>query len=448
MPKFRNTDYKPHSWLTVEKPLSSEGFLLFIVSELGNSSDFRANILGALSTLAHEETWDYDTEISSAYAQLEVFFMDFCEKVADCITNNEGVQNALALWMSESGNGVSPNGANTNVGNANPFLSNTNLLGASCDSEDLAGQCVAIIEYLNQTAQDWIEGMIAFTLPAEIAGYAAQSVPVMNSSGVDFGDIADWIVDEVLTQYVGAYDEALRNEAACLLLEKCCNDCILTLDDILDAFAPEIGVNIDPVTAWSALLADIVTLSVPDEIVYGVWQLICATWKIGSQFLGVSGINALAYSASKFTPIDPVTIGCDPCGTIGFDLVLSYPICGTSGYGTGANLTNAGVSPLNAAWTRYTFNPSTNSPAWNGDFAGVHPSGVRIRETENRQFKLQAAGRTSGSGSVVGRQCTNGASYELVSWSFGDTNLDLTMYGFYYACGNNSMTLYIDVEWV
>lgn len=449
MPQFRNTDFKPHKWREVSKPLSSEGFLLFITSQLGNSSDFRANILGALSTLAHEETWDYDYEVSSAYAQLEVFFMDFCEKVAECIANNEGVQDALSAWLQENGVPVSTNGGNTNVGDGNTYLSDTNLLGASCDSSDLAGQCVSIIEYLNILAQDWIEGMIALALPAEIAGYTAQSIPVINAQGVDFGDIVDWIADEVLTQYVGAYDEALRNEAACLLLEKCCNDCILTLDDILDAFAPQIGVNIDPVVAWSALLTDIATLTVPDEIVYGVWQIICSTWKIGSSFIGISGINAMAYAASKYTAIDPALIGCDPCGVVSFDLALSYPICGVSGYGVGSNLTYQGASPLNGTWHRYTFNPSTNSPAWSGDFSGVNlPSGVRIKETENRQFILQSIGRASGSGSVLGRECLTGSSYTLMPYTFGDTNIGVTMYGFYLGCANNAMDLYIDVEWI
>lgn len=239
--------------------------------------------------------------------------MSICDTVADCIDTSQAVKDAIATNNSQNGVPTTTDGSNSIVGTDNTLFSNDNLLDGRCDYDEIGGQCLEFIEYMNKIAVDWIEGMVALAVGGEIAGYIAQTVPITKVAVPDFGDLIDWITDEVLTQYNGAYDDALRNQATCLLLKECCQDCELTLDNVINVFATQTGFGINPAKSWNAVIEDLITLSLADGIVYGTWQLIAITWKIGANFLGLSGLNAIKYALSKADPIDPAILGCDPC---------------------------------------------------------------------------------------------------------------------------------------
>lgn len=241
--------------------------------------------------------------------------MAICEQVETCILNDDGVKNAIAEILNGSGTGFAPLGVGSIVGSDNPNQSADNLLGGTaCNDDDIMGECVSIVEALNTLAVDYIEQFIASFLPAEIALVAFEATPLLGHlTPNDAGVFLDWITDEVLTQYTGAYDTALRNEAACLLYDIACDPCALTIDNMLSQFFSKVSIGFNPLSSWAVLMADIATLSVGNQIVYGLWLSILATWKAGDTFLGMNNVQVLRYAASKSTPIDPALIGCDTC---------------------------------------------------------------------------------------------------------------------------------------
>jgi len=241
--------------------------------------------------------------------------MAICDQVAVCISESDAVKQALAGVLNDSGVGYSPNGVDTIVGSDNPNMSDENILTQSgCGEDDIAGECIAVVEAMNTLAVDYIERFIASTLPAEIALVAIEATPLIGHlTPGDAGVFLDWITDEILTQYTGAYDTALRNEAACLIYRECCFDCELTIDEMLTAWFEKVSIGFNPISNWANLIGNISSLSLANEIVYGLWLAILATWKAGDTWLGQNNTATLAYAASKATPIDPAVIGCDDC---------------------------------------------------------------------------------------------------------------------------------------
>jgi len=242
--------------------------------------------------------------------------VSICDAIADCIDNSPIVQDAIRRQLGDSGTPYSPDSPNTLIGTDSTYLSDELVnTGLKCTPDELAGECVAIVEQLNVIATDYIEKMIASSGFGEAILTTIEAIPfVGHLSSNDVGLYLDWITDEVLTQYNGAYNTTLRNEAACLLYAIVCEDCELTIDDMLQAFAGKVSVGINPSETWLNFIQNIVGLTLSNEIVYGIWTVILAVWKAGNVFLGINSTTALTYAASKSTDIAPSLIGCDPCG--------------------------------------------------------------------------------------------------------------------------------------
>lgn len=346
MPKFRNSDYETHKWKSPSKPLTPEGFLLFILSEVGNSSDFRSNILGALSVLAHEETWDYDSEISSAYAGLEIFMVDFCEKVRECILNNQQVKDAIITTILEQGYYPSQTVVPLNQGQAIDNI----IDGLPCTEDDLKGYAKEIVEYVNNVALDAIQIFASETQQSMFFARFLDYFPLLGDLPIidDISDIASWIENVLIVQYLGGYTESLRDEIICAIYSKSCFDCELTALDIVNAYASLAGFSF-PNGADIGVILDLLKGTMSDRLVVLTFHaLVVAAMGSGSKVLGYVGVKGLKQIVANASPFE--LEGCDPCSIPSQNLVTfdagGYPTYTYSVYSTSGHGVSGGVSAI------------------------------------------------------------------------------------------------------
>lgn len=330
MPRFRNTDYKPHSWLTVEKPLSNEGFLLFITSELGNSEDFRANISGALSILAHEETWDYDTEISSAYAQLEVFYMDFCEKVAECILNSESVQSALTEFTEQ----LPTSQGGTGLGRVLPTETLETEILSTCDKDNLYAACTQLVDFIHASILDFLEIVEAGTGRLERMNVVVSAIPIVGILPVDEALLfLDQLIENFTNNYAAQYTATLRDEYACELFCIAQENCVLTFDDMATYFEGKASATFNRVSLVEAIDWFVFGTWSGDLIVHGMHALF--SWAVlwGSDFFGIdlNRIVRIVQAASNDSDSD-WTAKCDDCNDAFLPITVTFDAGGYEDY--------------------------------------------------------------------------------------------------------------------
>lgn len=306
-------------FLSTDAPTTGASLVWKAIQVHSDPVEIQALVSGAISLLY--ESYNFEQFGSMTPDEMAEYFLErdyvtnICTAIANCIASDESVKQALTQFMGDSGLGVPPNGIDTNVGSDSPLGSNENILtGSACDVNSIAGECVAIVDQLDLLGRDYVEQFSASTLPGEIAVGIIENTPLIGHlSPGDAAQYIDWFSDEVLTQYLGSVTQALKDEAACLLYEQCCDDCELTLDEMNQAFFGRVGIGFDPVKTWQTVIGDLVSLSLGSEVVYGVWCAILSTWKAGGLFLGSNSTRILQIASSRATPVDPATLGCNPC---------------------------------------------------------------------------------------------------------------------------------------
>lgn len=289
-----------------------------------NNADL--NIL--LSALLSGATMQSPDDAERVYENVVEWFempIDLCALVTDCITNDEATRNAIADLIADAGGAGSSNGTQTVVGTDSALYSEENILtGSACDNNTVMGEAIEIVKALNTIAEDWLQSLSGVSLPAELALLTIESIPLLGHlTSNDLGIALDWLTDEVLSQYEASYDDVLRNEAACLLYDASCADCALSLDEMLEVFASKVAIGINPSKNWAELIDDLTSLTLGNQLVYGLWVVILATWKAGNLFRGLNKTAVLTYAAQTATPTNPAIIGCDPCASpCEFDFTL------------------------------------------------------------------------------------------------------------------------------
>jgi len=156
--------------------------------------------------------------------------LDFCQDVADCILDpNSPAYDAVAqLAYAVAEDAIrayaqSLNNANL-AGNSNP----------DCDKDILFGQCLQLVEYLNQVNIDILEIFEVLTNPIEIGAQVIGQVTGLDEASVDA--LIGWVAfvqqnieDNYLAQITQQYLEERACEIFCLALN---NDCILDPDTL------------------------------------------------------------------------------------------------------------------------------------------------------------------------------------------------------------------------
>lgn len=437
MPIPRNTDYVPHKWGTVSEPLSNEGFLLFILSSIGNTPDFRTNILGAISTLTHPETWQGNQEIASAYAQLEIFMVDFCDKVAECIENSSAVQTALLEYIEQ----LPTSQGGTGLGQVlPPSTLETSILG-TCDNDNLYAACTQLVDFMNSAITDFLEIVEAGTGRLERMNVTVSAIPIIGILPLDEGLLfLDQLIENFTANYAAQYTTTLRDEYACELFCIAQENCGLTFEQMLDYFESKAIATFDRVSLTEAIDWFVFGTWTGDLIVHGMHALFAWSILWGSEFFGVNlnRIVRMVQAASNDSDNDWL-IKCDDCNEPLIELELGYAPCAVNNVGLGANFELFGASPIDSAWTRYIAKPVANAaPVLGYDY------GFSVTEKYDRSFTLKSVGFHSGaSGGADGYTC-NGATYDNNLPSFGTTVTDVR-YGVQIVTNTLSPVYYVDI---
>lgn len=263
--------------------------------------------------------------------------VDICQLVADCIRNDEGVQSALDDWA--SGGLPPPSGGNT----PNEGVPEDTVL-VSCDLNSIYGSAVAIEDYIHTIAQDVVELVVASPGAIAAALRLIDYLPIIGDFPVadDLNDLVTWLQVNGSAAFAAGYDATIRQANICGLYERACDDCELSVQDILLFYAGGAGIGIsldDPFRTLAVLLTGTVA---DTAFVAGVHALVCAAIAAGSSVGGIVGLEGFRTIAASGEPDDDWQLFCDPCPqpeSCAFPLLVNfdtggYPPCVSSFQGS------------------------------------------------------------------------------------------------------------------
>jgi len=363
--------------------------------------------------------------------------MDFCALMLDCIENNEEVQEAIEQIIKGTGNpdnrgGTNPLGTGTGEGNI--------LNGLSCAYDNLYGSAVAIVDYIEAVARDFIEVLSDSINDSNRIARAIDYTPILGDLPFldDLSDYVDWIVAGGLVSFNAGYTSTMRQNLICALFEASCAECDLTPYDVLSAYGNEGGITINPTDVYWTLLGTLVGLTGDTAFAAGVCAGIAGVLASGSEVSGLVGLRGLTTIAASGNPDGDWDVFCNPCNTP-IELILGYAPCAVNNVGSGNTFSLYGASPIDAAWTRYIMKPTANAASVFG-----YNFGFSVVESQGRSFTLKSVGfHANASGGADGQTC-NGATYDRNVPSFG-TTVTQTRYGVQIVTNTTSPTYYIDI---
>jgi len=238
--------------------------------------------------------------------------MDFCALMIDCIQNNEDVQQAIR--DANSGSGV-PNG-NSGV---NPFgvgLGDENILnGLSCDLDSIYGACVAIIDYVEYSARDFIEIVLADANAWGRVIRAIDFIPFIGDLPIvdDLNDLVNWFATNGAAAFDAGYTVALRQDLICDLFNMACANCELTPYDLYSTYANNAGIPLNPEDVFRALVTNMLGLTGNTAFAMGTCAMVAGALASGGSVLGIVGLQGLTTIAASGDPDGDWILYCDPC---------------------------------------------------------------------------------------------------------------------------------------
>lgn len=306
-----------------------------------------------------------------AYALTDWMECMDCEGVADCIENDELVQEALRQnLINNINNDTDVQNALQNVynqfvgGTAMPGgVSGTNLLpdNPGCDYDKLFGSIFYTIDEMNTNNIDAFESAEAITNALERANLLMSAIPVFETLPID--EVLEYAetlwTDDIFEAYLAndttGYRDELKCDLFCIARQR---GCTLSIDDMFDYFVGRVGG--DPANDLAQLIAYLVTgtwVGTQVNDVFFASQIILM--KLGNQFfnlIGIRGYKTLLAIGAR-TPNDTWAIICDVCpetycddmvaglGDMSHELSSSYP------FGSWNGCTPDGTGETGGVWT-------------------------------------------------------------------------------------------------
>lgn len=173
-----------------------------------------------------------------AYAETDWSSCMNCEDLIACLTPLFEAQTANILTLINNQN---------NFGTSTPGLPLTteeleeNQAGTTnpgCDLDILWAQCLAIVQYTNESIIDTLEKVEAATNTNELAALV-DGIPIIGWIAELFGselttDTLNYFQEAILESYAAQYTEAVENELACALFCVAMFDCSLSVELVYD----------------------------------------------------------------------------------------------------------------------------------------------------------------------------------------------------------------------
>jgi hypothetical protein len=286
---------------------------------------------GALYELANAWNWAWDgNKTGSTVAFLwqdlvdEAFTlmtyeecMDFCQRVADCLTNNANTRNALADAIRDLFPEIDKP---TPVNPVNPTLPILPPPVSGCDLDKLWGQVVSIITRMNTNNKDFLEAYSSDNF-LKLVSEAIQLIPAVDALAID-----DWlrlnqeIAQYALSSYLSYETDEVLLDLQCLLFCLSRDNCSINIQGLADVFNQSFNTVIDLSSLGSALqfFIDVVTGDFTDRKIFeALWciQLIGVVY--GLPFFQTTQTDVLLYAAlGNDTPSPDWELLCTDCNPV------------------------------------------------------------------------------------------------------------------------------------
>jgi len=262
-----------------------------------------------------------------AYAETDWEQCVNCEDVADCIENDEGVQNALKQNLI---NNINNSGDvqyalqqvyNQWIGGQPmpPSVSGQNLLpeNLDCDLDKLFGSIFYAIDEMNQNNIDAFEATEVIGNALERANLLMSAIPVFETLPID--EVLEYAetlwTEDLFEAYIAndttTYRDLVKCDLFCIARD---NGCYLSIDDMFQYFVSRIGA--DPQNDLAQLIAYLITgtwVGTQVNDMFFASQLIVL--KYGNQFFNFIGVKnyATLLAIGARTPNDTWMLICDDC---------------------------------------------------------------------------------------------------------------------------------------
>jgi len=238
--------------------------------------------------------------------------MDFCALMIDCIENDTDVRDALKLIIRDEG-------IPFNRGGENPFgvgVGADNIInGLSCGNDDIYGYCVAIVDYVEVVARDFIELLVSETDNLSRIVRAIDFIPIIGDLPLadDLNDLVDWFVINGTASFDAGYTSTMRQELICYLFDSACGTCEITPYSVYSAYAAQSGIPLNVNDVFWTLVGNMLGLSTDTAFAAGTCAMIAGALASGGEVLGLVGLQGLKTIAASGNPDSDWMLYCSGC---------------------------------------------------------------------------------------------------------------------------------------
>jgi len=228
--------------------------------------------------------------------------MQFCEKVADCFTNDPEFRQSVIDALKTDQNFI--DAVQDLSGRSSGRQIEGELFTGDCDESVVAGRVMAIIDRLNSRNADFLEIVEVGTNDEERVSSVLAAIPGLGESPVDeIIDIVQTFLEDFTENYAAAITDDWLEEVYfdiwCATLER--PDCTLTFQDLFDYFNGRVGADLSVTSTIQNIFSFIVNgdFSTDDLIASGMYLIQLSYILAGLEFNGMSvpTIGALARDA-------------------------------------------------------------------------------------------------------------------------------------------------------
>jgi len=239
--------------------------------------------------------------------------MDWCTVIADCINDPSSPANAAVRNI---GGGSSPYPSNQPL--PSDKLNQNQMAGynPTCDQDITFGMCRYIVQTTNRLITDFLERFEASTNVIDILAVLS-GLPFADELGLDvLANYTDYVLDVLAENYAAQYNQTIEDELACGLFCLSQESCSLTIEQIAEYFAGELGASMSGVDVFGDLITAL--LGAPIDNAFCVYSLFTLAWyglKTGNIVLDGVGDTALqlAFKLGAGDPSDDWILLCDEC---------------------------------------------------------------------------------------------------------------------------------------
>lgn len=251
--------------------------------------------------------------------------VDLCAQIAECIATSEATQAALRTFITTDDE-IADYMTDIAQREALSLASRgQNLLKPDvCDPDFIFNQTSVMVQLLHDTTEDFFEAIEVGTNTLERGSIITSGIPIFGQviPADELLQFADQLIEEVMEDYTGAYDEALYDSIRCDLFCLVRDDCTLSIDRAIEYYEGKISETF-PDDPWDALKAIIGFLNVgdfgTDTPVYAMHLLMLALIRQSSDVFGIDfGILGLRVTAAGGTPNNDWETLCEDCPSEGW----------------------------------------------------------------------------------------------------------------------------------